>query len=188
MTAANAQSPLAMLAPVAAGRAPLLESLTIEQVEQMMKHGILEDGAPVELIDGLLIRKDRSARGEDPMTHDPAHANCVSRLLHVLVAVQSLRFHLRCQLPIALHSTRAPEPDVAIIRGSPLDYHGRHPGPNDVFAVFEVADSSLEYDRRKKRLYAEAAIATYWIVNLVENIIEVYEQPNVSAGDYQRRL
>src|SRR4051794_14702797 len=106
---ATDQVPLSMLAQVVAGRVPPLEPLTIEQVEQMMKHGILKDGAPIELIDGLLVRKDRSARGEDLMTHNPAHANCIKRLMGLLSFVESLGFHLQCQLPVALLPTRAPE-------------------------------------------------------------------------------
>src|SRR5947208_7249188 len=166
MTAANPEIP--MLALVVSGHAPPLEPLTIEQVEQMIKHGILQDGAPLELIDGLLVRKDRSARGEDPMTHNPAHAACLSRLLHALATIQTMGFHLRCQLPVALLPTRAPEPDLAIIRGAPEDYRGRHPGPNDIAAVFEVADSSLEFDRTTKlQLNAAEGISIYLILNLI---------------------
>ena len=185
MTAANNTVPLPMLAQVAAGHVPPLEPLTIEQVEQMMRHGILEEGAPLELIDGLLVRKDRSARGEDVMTHNPAHALCVSRLLSILSIVQSFGCHLRCQQPVALSRTRAPEPDLAVIRGTPVDYRGRHPGPKDIVAVMEVADSSLYFDQTtKQKLYAHAEIPTYWIANLVDNVVEVYEQPNASLGKY----
>ena len=176
-----------MLAEVLAGRAPQLEPLTLDQVERMIKHGILQEGAPLELMDGVLIRKDRSGRGEDPMTHNPAHALCVKRLMAMLSFVNSFGFHLQCQLPIALLPTRAPEPDVAVIRGEPDDYDGRHPGPNDVVAVFEVADSSLDYDRAKKRSYALAGIPIYWIVNLVDNAVEVYQRPNTVAGTYDSR-
>ncbi len=185
MTAAISQVPLETLKQLAVGGAPPLEQLTLEQVEEMIKHGILKDGEPIELIDGLLVRKDRRARGEDLMTHNPAHAQCVSRLMYVLMAVQAHDCHLRCQLPIALLPTRAPEPDVSIIRGTPKDYGERHPGPNDVVAVFEVADSSLDFDRStKQRLYATAGIATYWIVNLVDQVIEVYESPDLGAGKF----
>jgi Uma2 family endonuclease len=185
MTTVHAAVPLAVLEQFASGQAPAVEPLTISQVEEMMKHGILREGAPLELIDGLLVHKDRSARGEDPMTHNPAHANCVSRLLQVLAIVQANGFHLRCQTPIALSPTRAPEPDIAILRGMPADYRGRHPGPADIAAVFEVADSSLQFDRvRKLQLYAAAGIPVYWIANLIDNVIEVYQRPDLTAGKY----
>jgi hypothetical protein len=185
MAAIDFQVPLPTLAQLAVSGAPPLEPLTLDQVEQMVRYGILKDGAPIELIDGLLVYKDRSARGEDLMTHNPAHALCVKRLMGLLSFVQSLGFHLQCQLPIALLPTRAPEPDVSIIRGVPEVYRGRHPGPNDVAAVFEVADSSLEYDRTiKQRLYASAGISIYWIANLIDDLVEVYERPNVTTGKY----
>jgi len=174
-----------ILAQIAAGMTPPLEPLTIEQVEQMVRHGILREGAPIELIDGLLVRKDRGARGDNTMTHNPDHSLCIKRLMALLSCVQSRGFHLQCQLPVALLSTRAPEPDVAIVRGAPDDYPGRHPGPNDVAAVVEVAEGSLEYDRTTKlRLYAAAGIPVYWIANLVDQVIEIYEQPNSAEDKY----
>ncbi len=44
--------------------------------------------------------------------------------------------------------------------------------------VVEVSDSSLNYDRtRKAPLYAAAAIAEYWIVNLEDGELEIYRDP-----------
>jgi Uma2 family endonuclease len=177
-----------MLAQVIAGRAPPLQPLTIKQVEQMMAHGILMEGAPIELIDGLLVRKDRGTQGGDPTMHHPRHAVCVSRLQELMPQVSSHGCHLRSQLPVALSELRAPEPDAAIVRGTSRDYSTRHPGPLDIHVVIEVADSSLDYDRKtKQRIYSEAGIPTYWIVNLIDNLIEVYEQPDAQAGEYRNR-
>ena len=36
-----------------------------------------------------------------------------------------------------------PEPDIAVVRGSELDYLARHPGAADMALVIEVADSTL---------------------------------------------
>ena len=53
--------------------------------------------------------------------------------------------------------------------------------------MVEVADSSLERDRKKRRLYARAAIPIYWILNLVDRQLEVYCQPSgpVDKAAYQ---
>lgn len=67
-----------------------------------------------------------------------------------------------------------PEPDVAIVRGRLDDFSSRHPGPNDVSLVVEVADKTLVTDRFKAQLYAGAGIPVYWIVNLSERAIEVF--------------
>lgn len=182
-TIASVQSPV--LSQVIAGRAPPLEPLSISQVEQMMAHGILLEGSPVELIDGLLIRKDRSGSGGDPTMHHPRHAVCVSRLQGLASRVEPHGCHIRSQLPVALTEFRAPEPDLAIVRGKPEAFRDRHPGPSDIVALFEVADSSLDFDRTtKQRLYAEAKLAHYWIVNLIDNVIEEYQAPDAAAGIY----
>jgi Uma2 family endonuclease len=45
-----------------------------------------------------------------------------------------------------------------------------------------VSDSSLEYDRtRKARVYSGAGIPEYWIVNLVESVLEVHRDPGRSG-------
>jgi putative restriction endonuclease len=42
----------------------------------------------------------------------------------------------------------------------------------------EVADSRLGFDRRHKgSLYARAGLADYWVVNLVDRVLEVYREP-----------
>jgi Uma2 family endonuclease len=44
--------------------------------------------------------------------------------------------------------------------------------------VVEVADTSLAHDReRKKKVCARSAIPRYWIVNLVDEVVEAYQKP-----------
>jgi hypothetical protein len=72
-----------------------------------------------------------------------------------------------------------PEADVAIVRGRRRDYAQRHPEPNEVALLIEVAGGSLERDRGwKKRLYAAACLPVYWIVNLVDKQVEVFTGPS----------
>ena len=66
------------------GTAPPLMPITVDQFQLMIESGILHDGDPIELIDGLLVRKDRSARGENLMTHNPRHALLILRLQRLL--------------------------------------------------------------------------------------------------------
>ena len=50
--------------------------------------------------------------------------------------------------------------------------------PRAAVLVVEVAESSLDYDRRDKALlYARAGFADYWIVNLIDRRIEVHRDP-----------
>lgn len=171
------------------GTAPPFVPITVNQLGLMIQGGILHDGAPIELIDGLLVRKDRSARGEDFMTHNPRHALLIKRLQRLLTAPCELAgLHMQIQLPVMLNDINAPEPDLAVVRGSEEDYADRHPGPSDLMLVIEVADSSVSTDRStKQRLYATAGVAQYWLVNLPESQVEVYEQPDSTTGKYVRQ-
>jgi Uma2 family endonuclease len=152
----------------------------------MIKAGIVHEGAPIELIDGVLIHKDRSASGEDPMSIGKAHS-LVVRLLGELDADLAQRgCQMRTQNPLSLPPHDEPEPDGAILRGRPRSYTDRVPGAADAGSVIEVADSSLAYDRNTKlALYARAGIPQYVIVNLGGRCIEIYEQP-APDGSYQQ--
>jgi Uma2 family endonuclease len=91
-------------------------------------------------------------------------------------------FDVRVQLPAALDANSVPEPDVAVVQGSPRDFADRH--PSTAALIVEVADSSLAYDRTHKLAsYARNGIAEYWIVNLVDRRLEVYREP---AGESYR--
>src|SRR5262249_30418397 len=98
-------------------------------------------------------------------------------------------WHVNGQEPITAEDSE-PEPDAAIIRGARRDYLEGHPLPQDVAIVIEVSDATLKRDRGlKKRIYARAGIPVYWIINLIENQIEVYTGPGgeAEAPDYQQR-
>ncbi|CAN5758523.1 Uma2 family endonuclease [soil metagenome] len=67
-------------------------------------------------------------------------------------------------------------PDVAWMRRR--DYSKQRPLAEDVLLVIEVSDSSLSKDRNKKaRLYAQAGISEYWIVNVAGRWLEVRRDP-----------
>lgn len=172
---------------VIADNAELVHRLTAEQLRRMESAGILSEGEPLELIDGLLVLKDRRDAGEGPLNHGIRHATAVRRLAVLEALVQPHGFHLQRQLPIALSDYSEPDPDGAIVRGSGEDYSTGHLGPTDLLLVIEVADSSLNYDRTtKQRIYASAGIPHYWIVNLRDNQVEQFEHP-APNGAYSRR-
>lgn len=85
---------------------------------------------------------------------------------------------IRCQDPIVLPNHNEPEPDFAIARNRDDNYLSNHPTPEDILLVMEIADSSPQYDREVKlNLYAQSGISDYWIFNLLENQLEVYQTP-----------
>jgi len=156
--------------------------LNVEQYHSMRETGILAEDVPVELIDGLLVYKDRG--GALPVS--PLHIFVTHRMARLAPALEERGCHLRLESPITLPPSHEPEPDGAVVQGRPEDYLERHPGPGEVLCVIEVSDSSLRNDRTiKQSIYAAAGIAQFIIVNLVEGRIEVYEDPNVVERGYR---
>jgi Uma2 family endonuclease len=85
-------------------------------------------------------------------------------------------WEVRPQGPIALDSRSEPEPDVSVVRGRPRDYRDAH--PTSPVLVIEVALASLKLDRtRKSRAYARAGVPEFWIVNLVDRVLEIHRDP-----------
>lgn len=74
------------------------------------------------------------------------------------------------QLPFAAGDLSEPEPDVAVVPVSEPTH------PSKAILIIEVAQSSLKEDRGKASLYAAAAVPEYWIINLVDNVIERHAQ------------
>jgi Uma2 family endonuclease len=122
-------------------------------------------GQKVELIEGEL------------MVHapqNPAHADRIDRIGDALRAAFGPGYRVRCQLPIDLGQPTESEPDYAVV----LDQNYQTAHPTSAELIVEVADTSLAYDRfRKGSLYACSGIRDYWIVNLVDNQVEVYRDP-----------
>src|SRR5262245_39319491 len=92
-----------------------LERLSVQQYQAMITEGILEEGAPVELLDGLLIRKDRSARGKDPMTVGTHHALAIKKLAKLGPRFERLGCHPGIQTTIRIPPSSEPEPDASVI-------------------------------------------------------------------------
>ena len=159
--------------------------ITVEQYHRMIETGILEEGEPIELLDGMLVRKDRSSTGEDPMTVGKGHMWVVRQLPFVFGDLPSHGCHFQAQLPIAIPPGDVPEPDGAIVRGTASERRD-DPGPEDVICVIEVSDSSLNHDRiTKQRIYADGGIRQYLIINLVDGLVEEYRDPQQGSGKYR---
>jgi Uma2 family endonuclease len=143
--------------------------LTVEQYHEMIRVGILDEDDPVELLDGLLVQK---------MSKNPPHRAGVKLLRDALERVIPPGWYVDSQEPVTLFNSE-PEPDGVVVRGAPRDFLDRHPGPDDVGLLAEVSADSLKRDRGwKLRLYAKAGILVYWIINLVDRQVEVFQGPS----------
>ena len=159
-----------------------LHRLSLDQYHWLIEQGFFQPEDRVELIEGILV--DMSPLG-------PQHADAVDALLEELVTKIKRRARVRIQQPITLPElTTEPEPEFVLATRTQV-YRTKHPLPADVLLIGEVSDSTLAYDRnRKMRLYAAAGIQEYWIVNLVDNVLEVYRDPigSGSSADYKTKL
>jgi Uma2 family endonuclease len=146
--------------------------LSVAEYHRIGEMGLLRPDERVELVHGLLVEK--------PVV-TPPHAFAVTKLDKLIAQLLPAQFVSRVQMPITL-SDSEPEPDLVLARSMETEYFDRHPGPDDIQLVVEVAVSSLAFDQGEKlALYAAHAIEMYWIANLVDKRIEVHSQPR--SGD-----
>ncbi len=151
--------------------------ITLEEYERMCEAGVFEPEARIELIRGEIV--DMS-----PIGHE--HQASVTRLILFLIEQLARRALVWPQgndirLP---DSNSRPQPDVTVLRWRDDFYRSKGPTAEDVILLIEVSESSLKYDRGSKlQLYAEAGVAEYWVVNLVDRVIEVYT--DLSESEYK---
>lgn len=148
-------------------QAPLtLRRWTRTEYDRLVGLGMFER-EPVELIGGQLVVAEPQY---------PYHASSINAVDYAVRASLPPGWLVRMQSPISLDDESEPEPDLIVVPGRPADY--RHAHPTRPALVIEVAESSLVFDRAEKgSLYARAAIQDYWIVNLVDRVLEVYRDP-----------
>ncbi|HZV05337.1 MAG TPA: Uma2 family endonuclease [Gemmataceae bacterium] len=162
MTTATVQLPLQ-------GQMAGFRRFSVAEYHKLIEIGILTEDDNLELLDGYLVHK---------MSRNPPHDATLQLIQDTLPRLLPSGWCLRMQSAITL-SRSEPEPDAAVVRGNARSYATQHPKPADIGLVIEVADSTLDADRLDKgRIYAEAGIAYYWIVNLVDRQIEVYTLPS----------
>ena len=134
----------------------------------------MNEDDPVELLNGVLVTK---------MPKNPLHSTVTGRCYRALDRLMPSGWHVRKEEPVRISGFDEPEPDLAVVRGGEDDYAQRHPLPDDIALIVEVAESSLTRDRGEKAdVYARAGIAVYWIINLVDRQIEAFS--NAVGGAY----
>jgi Uma2 family endonuclease len=144
-----------------------------EDYHRLVELGFFKD-ARVELIHGLLV--DMSPVGL-------SHRVAVARLMRRLVPALAGRADVSIQQPFCAAGESEPRPDVRV--SAPGETDARHPPRTHL--IIEVADASLEYDQvTKSHLYAASWVDEYWVVNLVQRVIEIHTEPG--EGRYGVRM
>lgn len=156
-----------------------LKRWTVWDYHRMSELGLLDPKEHTELIAGQIALM--AAKGT-------AHVTALRLLATALdVLLVELTVFVSTQDPIQLDDFSEPEPDLAIIQGKVLDYAERHPRPSNVALVVEVADSTLKQDcETKDKLYAQAGIADYWVLDIKNRQLHIFRDPTPTG--YTRHL
>ena len=150
-----------------------IHRFNVEEYHRLTESNILHEDDRVELVEGRIV--DMTPIGSK-------HAACVSRLNRIFTMKLQTSAIVQVQNPIQLLDQSEPQPDIVVLKNRDDFYAERLPNADDILLVIEVADSSLEYDRETKLpLYAKANIPEVWLINLIENIVEIYSAPSLEG-------
>lgn len=155
--------------------ARMQRQIRVEEYHRMISAGIFQEDEQLELLSGLIVT--RTPQGVP-------HALIIERLTEFLFRSRGQGDRVRVQLPLTLGDDSEPEPDLAVVTGATSVSDEGH--PTSAVLVIEAAGESLAYDRTVKgALYARAGISEYWVINVPEQCIEVYRDPDSGLGHYR---
>jgi Uma2 family endonuclease len=137
--------------------------LSVAGYHQLRDLGLV--GVKTELLNGVIVQK---------MTKSPLHTFLAHRIQIWLAEELPSGWQLRKEDPLTFVNSE-PQPDLALVEGDFEIYRTHHPTTAEL--VVEIAVSSIEVDRAKADLYAEASVPTYWLVLAAQRTVEVYTQP-----------
>ncbi|OCR00457.1 hypothetical protein BCD67_25795, partial [Oscillatoriales cyanobacterium USR001] len=150
----------------------LRKQFTVDEYYKLGELGMLGDGR-TELIDGDIVYMA-------PM--GSRHAGCIGRLLKIFFKVLDDRASILSQTPVRLNGRLEPQPDVSILKPRADNYSESHPKTEDIYLLIEVADTTIDDDRNiKSVLYGRAGIIELWIVDIGDELVEVYRNPSVNG-------
>jgi Uma2 family endonuclease len=150
-----------------------------DEYYRLAEAGILGSDERVELIRGVI---------ENMAPIGPEHSDAGLELYDMLREAAPVGIRVMHERSVNLGDKSEPQPDLVVARGDRKTYMKRHPVPSDIILVVETSNTSLLADQTvKQQLYAEAAIPEYWIVNLVDQQVEVYTKPT-NGGYESKRL
>jgi Uma2 family endonuclease len=140
---------------------------TRAEYDRLIDIGVFLPHEPLELLAGELIVSEPQGS---------AHYTAIGLVEDALRAVLEPGWLVRSQGPVELDDESEPEPDIVVTRGLRRTFSRRHPSRPAL--VVEISDTSLAFDRdHKGSLYARARLDDYWVLNLVDRVLEIYRRP-----------
>ena len=159
------------------GNGSNLYRLRVEDYDKMIENGIFDEDERIELWDGVLIKM--SPKGIK-------HRTTTTKATDYFYEHLRRKTLIQVQDPIRLDDFSEPEPDVVLAQSPLSKYTLTHPTPKDIYLVVEVADSSIDIDRRKAVKYARNGILQYLILNVNTNEIEDYREPSADGYRFKK--
>jgi Uma2 family endonuclease len=142
---------------------------TREELNRIIEAGLFaNDTRRIELIHGRLLVVPPEG---------PLHASSATDLRERMSTAYAGSGHVRDAKPLDCGLHEQPEPDLAVIVGSPRDYHDRHPTGDETLLVVEISRTTLVRDHEKAEIYAAAGVPEYWLVDLLNRRIELHRDP-----------
>src|SRR5437660_7813902 len=138
---------------------------TVDQFHYLGDLGVFE-GRRAMLIDGVIVEEGAM---------NPPHRIALELSSEAVRAAFGSGWRVCVQMPLVLGQSTDPEPDIAIVAGSPRSATTH---PTTAALVIEVADSSLRFDTTVKlALYAAGLIADYWVLDVNARQLLVFRDP-----------
>lgn len=142
---------------------------SVKDVERMLKDGVLDPAARFELLDGEFVPGS-------PM--QVPHARISTRLASWFTARVRPPLEALAGATVALSAHSQVDPDIVIYEIGTRE----KVAAASVRLAIEVADATLAKDLRvKARLYGEAGIPEYWVIDLKKRITHVHRRPGTGA-------
>lgn len=147
---------------------------SVSEYHRMSDKGILKPDERTELLDGHIISM---------AAKKPLHSLINQLAGDYLKQVLSELAVVRTQEPVHLNAKSEPEPNIAVVQLPLTRYSDHHPYPEEVLLLIEVADTTLNFDRKKAVFYARAGIADYWVIDVKGEQVFVFR---LGAKSYQQ--
>jgi Uma2 family endonuclease len=134
------------------------------------------DRMPVELIEGELVAMAAQSN---------VHAVLIEKACRSLRKVfKEDEYWVRVEATLDLSNISAPDPDVAVVRGSFESWELSKDNPQTALLVVEVGVTTIGYDRRRKAsMYAKNGVEDYWVIDALNKRLEVRRQPVPDATE-----
>ncbi len=152
--------------------------ITVSEYDRMIEAGIYTENDRIELLNGEII---------ELMTKGPKHTSANSKIIRFFIRLFDEKVIVRGQDPIRLDDFSQPEPDIVLANWDDKEYAENHPTPADILLVMEISDTTLAYDRDDKaKAYSRNGIRQYLLLNLQNETLEDYREPNADGYGAKR--